>query len=84
MVALPSGSRLLDEVLDFLASTPSLEAIIAFHPSEKTQERLRYLLDQNKAGAMTSADRAELEEFSRLNHFVTLLKARARKRLNQE
>lgn len=72
---------LFDEVLDFLASTPTPEQIIHFHPSEVSQLRLRDLLDRNQSAALTAEERAELDEFSRLNHLMSMLKIRARKRL---
>jgi len=45
MAATQADHLLFDEVLDFLASTPTPAQIIAFHPSETLQARLRYLLD---------------------------------------
>lgn len=67
----------MDEVLDFLLSQPTPEQIIAFHASEAAQLRLRYLLDANREGRLTEAEEAELDEASQLNHFITLLKAKA-------
>jgi hypothetical protein len=74
-------STIFDEVLDFLASTPTPEQIINFHPSETSQVRLRELLDHNQTGILTAEERAELDEFSRLNHLMSMLKIRARKKL---
>jgi len=68
---------LFDEILDFLASTPTPEQIITFHPSDELQQRLRYLLDQNRNALLTQEERVELDEFSRLNHFMSMLKIRA-------
>jgi hypothetical protein len=59
---------IMDEVVGFLASTPTPEQILAFHPSEMAQERLHYLLDQNRNGVLTAEENVELEEMSRLNH----------------
>lgn len=77
-------STLFDEVLDFLASTPTPEQIIAFHPSEALQIRLRELLDRNQNALLTAEEQAELDEFSRINHFMAMLKIRARKKLAAE
>ena len=74
-------SNVTDEVLDFLVSTPTPEQIIAFHASDKAQERLRLLLEQNRSGDLTEQEKAELEEMSRVDHFFTLIKARAMKML---
>jgi hypothetical protein len=84
MVATQANTLLFDEVLDFLASAPTPEQIVAFHPSEALQARARYLLDANRDGTLTADERTELDDFSRLNHFVSMLKIRARKRLAGE
>ncbi len=72
-------SNITDEVLDFLVSTPTPEQIVAFHASEPAQERLRSLLDANRNGTLTVDEKAELDEMSRVDHFFTLIKARAMK-----
>jgi hypothetical protein len=74
-------NTLLNEILDFLASTPTPEQIIAFKTSETLNERLHYLLDQNSEDRITPEERAELDEFLRMGHFMTMLKIRARQRL---
>lgn len=72
---------LFDEILDFLASTPTPQAILEFRPSEQLQSRASSLLDKNRSGELTGDERHELDEFQRMNHFMTMLKARARQRL---
>lgn len=72
---------LFSEVLDFLASTPTPEQIIAFAPSPALQERARYLLEQNRSAVLTPEEHAELDEFARMNHFMSMLKIRARRKL---
>lgn len=71
-----------DEVYDFLLSAPSPADVMAFRPSEETQERIRYLLDANRSGTLNSAEQAELEEFSSVEHFVRMLKIRAQRKLS--
>lgn len=73
-----SVNPLFDEILDFLASTPTPEQIIAFKPSEALDQHLHYLLDQNSHDRITTEERNELDEFLRLDHFMTMLKIRAR------
>lgn len=81
MATVQANTQLFDEVLDFLASTPAPEQIIAFEPSEGLQERVRYLLDVNRNGVLSAEENAELDEFARINHFMSMLKIRARKKL---
>ena len=70
-----------DEVFGFLLSLPTPQQIIAFHASEAAQQRLRYLLDTNRDGILSDAERAELEDALQINRFVTRLKAKAQQTL---
>ena len=80
-MTLPSPHALFDEILDFLASAPSQEEIIAFRPSEDLQMRASTLLDKNRHGNLSTDEQVELDEFQRMNHFMTILKAKARQKL---
>lgn len=71
-----------NELLDFLLSGPTPEQILALRPSPGIQERLTYLLDGNRNNALNDAERAELESYLQLEHFVRRLKVRAREKLN--
>ncbi len=77
-------NTLFDEILDFLASSPTPERIIAFHPSETLQERARVLLDKQQSESLSAEESAELDDFARMNHFMSMLKIRARKKLADE
>lgn len=79
----PSAS-IQDEVLSFLLSSPTPRQIVAFHASDAAQERLRYLLDANQEGVLSSEERAELEEASQINHFMIQLKAKAHQAMKSE
>jgi hypothetical protein len=83
MAALPAAPSLQDEVIDFLASGPTPEQILALHPSDAVQQRISALLDRNRSSTLTADEQTELDEYLRLDHFVTLLKARARQKLQQ-
>jgi hypothetical protein len=73
--------NLPNEVLDFLLSAPTPEQVIALRPSDDAQERLRYLLDGNRNESLMDAERAELEVYLKLEHFVRQLKIRAQEKL---
>ena len=72
-----AATSIQDEVLTFLLSSPTSQQIIAFHASDAAQERLHVLLEGNREGTLTDAERAELDEASQLNHFMMRLKAKA-------
>lgn len=70
-----------NEVFDFLLSKPSPEAVIALRPSDEAQSRVRYLLDGNRNDALTDSEKAELDMYLQLEHFVRQLKIRAQEKL---
>jgi len=65
-----------DEIVDLFARTNSAE-ILAFRPSADSQERVRYLLEQNESGELSEDEAAELKRFAELEHLLQLVKARA-------
>lgn len=66
-----------DEIVDFLLSQPSPDAVLALRPSAQAQERLAYLLDANRNERLNDAERFELDSYLQLEHFVRRLKIRA-------
>lgn len=72
---------LLDEITDFLATSPTPQDILAFKPSESLQAHALELLQKNREDRLTQQERLEMEEFMRMEHFMTLLKAKARLKL---
>jgi len=70
----------MDEVLNFLAEAPTAEQILAFKPSEALAQRSAYLFERNREGQLTAEEKAELDDFLRLNHFVNMLKIRTRQK----
>lgn len=79
MITTPS-----DEILDFLLSAPTPEAVLALRPSEAAQTRLRFLLDGNRNQSLNDEERAELEIYLQVETFVRRLKIRAQERLAGE
>ena len=77
-MAVAQPDTLFTEIIDFLASTPTPEGIVAFKPSDQLEQRLSYLLNRNGEAALTAEERQELDEFLRMNHFMNMLKIRVR------
>jgi hypothetical protein len=65
-----------DEIVDLFARTSSAE-VLAFRPSVESKQRVRYLLERNESGALSTDEAAELERFGELEHLMQLVKARA-------
>lgn len=62
-------------ILNFLASQPTREQIIAFRPTPQMQERQQTLLTRSKAGTLTPIEEKELDEYERIEHLIIMLKA---------
>lgn len=70
-----------DVVTDFLGSAPSLEEIADYRLPEDLQNRAHELLDKNREGTLSEAERAEMEEFRQIDHLLTLIKVKAKLKL---
>lgn len=79
----PLDTNPSNEVFDFLLSKPTPEQVIALRPSEEAQARVRYLLDGNRNDTLNDSERAELEMYLQLEHFVRQLKIRAQETLQE-
>jgi hypothetical protein len=69
-----------DELLDLFADTANADRLQNFRLSSEKQSRLDMLLQKNRDGELSAADRAELDEFERLEHLGRMLKARLRRK----
>ncbi len=69
------------ELIEFRSREPSPQEVLAYHASERAQERLRRLLALNQAGLLGESEQRELDELERLEHIVVMLKAQAAERL---
>jgi hypothetical protein len=73
---------LFDEILDFLAASPTAEQLVQYQPPTALQQRLSELLDKNRSSRLSNDEQSELDEFLRMNRFMSRLKLKARKYLN--
>ncbi|WP_395144696.1 hypothetical protein [Armatimonas sp.] len=69
-----------EEILDLLATAPH---ILDFKPSEVARARVWELVGREKAGSLTEEEKSELDHYAQLEHLMRLIKARARKHLQQ-
>ncbi len=73
-----------DVVTDFLGSAPSLDEIAAYRLPQELQERAHALLELNRGGSLSDNDRSEMEEFRQIDHLLTLVKAKAKLKLQAQ
>ena len=71
----PLPADVYSYVLNFMASAPTREQIAAFGPTTEMTERVRSLVAREKAGEITPAEKAELDEYERIEHLVVMMKA---------
>jgi hypothetical protein len=62
-------------VLDFLATRPTPEQVASFGPTPEMTDRLRTLLARESSGEITPAEKAELDEYERLEHLMVMIKS---------
>lgn len=70
-----------DVVADFLACRPSDDQVLTFYFPPFSQERLSFLLEQNRESELTALEEEELNEFVRADEFMGMLKANGRFKL---
>lgn len=75
----PLPNEVYRYILEFLATHPSPEAILAFSPTPAMQKRASELLEKNRGDQLTPAEAAELDEYVRIHNLMSSLKARALK-----
>lgn len=73
----PLPSAVYQYILEFMVSQPSQEEVLDFGPTAAMQARVSALLEKNRVDELTVAESKELDEYVRINHLITLLKARA-------
>ncbi len=73
--------RAIDEILDFVTSSPTLNEISNFNYSDDTIERVNYLTARETEASLTSEEIDELREFQHAAHVMEQLKIRAKRRL---
>lgn len=80
---IPATHIAFEEIVTFLASSPSAEALIAYRPPESIQARMSDLLEKNRQGTLNADEQTELDEFLRMNRFMSRLQAKAKQNLRQ-
>jgi hypothetical protein len=62
---------------EFMTSSPTLEQIAHYRLSDESEARISYLLEANREGTITPEETDELDDYTRLEHIVRLVKIRA-------
>ncbi len=76
-------ARIYEEIADFFLSRPGLEQIANFHLSDASDHYVSELLDANRTRGLTPDERAALEDYSRIEYLMQVLKIRAFAKLDE-
>lgn len=71
--------KVYDEFIDFFATNAKTAELLFFKPSEESYKRVRQLIELEKNDKISPQEKAELDDFMKLEHLMRLTKARARK-----
>jgi hypothetical protein len=71
-------------ISEFLGAAPTLQEIIAFKLPEMLEQRALDLMNQRRQNALSEAEKAELDEFTRMGHFMNRVKLQARLKLAEK
>jgi hypothetical protein len=65
-------------ISEFLGSAPTLQEIISFKLPEALEQRALELMALRRQRILSEREQAELDEFTRMGHFVNRVKLQAR------
>jgi len=68
--------RLLEEIADLMAASPTREQLLEFRPSTSVQSRASELLEKQNAGTVTAEEQRELDQFEQAELLMRLVRAR--------
>ena len=66
-----------EQVLEFLASGPSSQEIVAYRPPQAAQARFSRLLTDNRERQLSPREEEELDHYVGMDRMLSLLKAKA-------
>jgi hypothetical protein len=69
------------ELIDFIVSRATPEALLKFRPSRANQRRVSELIEGQQNGTLSAEETSELDDFIQVEHLLIMAKAQARRRL---
>lgn len=71
------------DVLEFLATLPSPEEVLALRPSASLQSRIDELLEKGRNEGLSTAEEEHWQQIELLEHLVRMAKTNALQRINE-
>ena len=78
-----TGYKSLSDVLEFLASLPTPNAILDLRPSEEHEDRIGEVLRKNREEGLDEADERFWASYEFIEHIVRMAKAAAKSKLKK-
>jgi hypothetical protein len=72
------------EIIEFIATGTTPEAVADFRPSVEAQRRVTELIEREKGSGLSPEEKAELDHFLELEHILRMAKAKARQILSRD
>ena len=69
------------ELIDFIVSRATPEALLQFRPSEANQSRVSELIEGQHKGTLSAEETSEPDDFVQVEHLPIMAKAQAGRRL---
>jgi hypothetical protein len=66
------------EMIEFIAAGTTPQSVAEYRPSQGAQQRIEELIECEKNGHLSPAEKSELDHFMELEHIMRMAKARAR------
>jgi hypothetical protein len=79
-----TGEPVYYELIDFIARGTTPDSVIAFRPSALAEARVSDLIERERQGTVSAADKSELDRYMTLEHILRMAKIRAREILANE
>jgi hypothetical protein len=79
-----SSRSVFDELTDFLASSPTPEAILAYRLPADLEERARQLYTRQEEGSLSAEEAVEIYDFICVADIMKLLKAKIHLKLENK
>lgn len=77
------GYKSVADILEFLASLPKPEEILALHPSEELQTEIGRLLEKNRNEGLSETEEQTWASYEFIEHLVRIAKAKASAQLKK-
>ena len=77
-MSIPAAEVVFEEIIRFLASSPSQAELVTYQPPVTLQARMSELLEKNRQEGLNKSEQHELDEFLRMNRFMSRLRLHAK------